>query len=158
MIYQFTNELITDGLTVNLIKLFTLLSTEVQDAKTPDISTYKNEERKTIAECLFYVYYQTTATPEDAISVLKLLMECSTSLKQKKKESEIPVDTDVFQICYTLMITLLCLLDVTHELVVPKTGDPSSNPLLNDSAFINTFNTEITKQWELGIPLMCGHF
>ena len=36
---------------------------------------------KVIAECIFYIYYQTTITPDEAERVLQLLKEFSRSAK-----------------------------------------------------------------------------
>jgi hypothetical protein len=63
-----------------------------QQERTNIVSTllpYKNEERKMLAECLFYIYYQTvipgacafasqSAEGDEAVEVLRLLFACTT--------------------------------------------------------------------------------
>jgi hypothetical protein len=113
---------------------------------------------------LFYIFYQTVASPEDAMEMLKLLQETSSFLKQKKKE-EAFTDGDHFQvralktrlmlkIAYTVMLTLMCVLDVSHELVIPKTGEASHNLLLDNATFVQNFHQEVTRSWEARMFLL----
>jgi hypothetical protein len=90
------------------------------------VSSY-NDERKILAQCLFFICYQVIIAPEDSLNILKLLQEICVAMKSKKKEKETEVLTDSEGgiTAFTLYITIICFLDTSHELYVPSTGDHS---------------------------------
>ena len=51
-------------------------------AESPvQLRTYYSTEMKAIAECIFYIYYQTTITADEADKVLQLVKEFSKAVK-----------------------------------------------------------------------------
>lgn len=71
----------------------------MKESKSRDILNNKQDERKILAECLFYIYYQTVANPDDLSAILALLSECSAMAKSFKLESgAMSEDADSFYV------------------------------------------------------------
>lgn len=147
LISTFTNELIAEGLSLNIIKLIGKLTDEVEkmsgQEKMPlSIVNDKQEERKKLAECLFYIYYQTVIPGDEAMKIIELLSKCG-STKTLLRDPSASYNVN-FQVLYILTLTVCCFLDITHELISPKTGEASHNKLMDDPKFIEEFDKQIT--------------
>ena len=69
----------------------------VNNSRVKEILLFRNNERKLLAECLFYIYYQTTVPSQEATKIVNLLRESSTREIQPGN-SIAALDEDSFQV------------------------------------------------------------
>lgn len=107
LIFQFTNELIFEGVSKNIFKILEKLYKETESSTVSDqqsfIMAYKNEEKKLLSQCLFFIYYQTTIEEEDALMILQLFFQYSQLFTNKTKKLENTIYSELFQVNFFIL-------------------------------------------------------
>lgn len=93
-----------------------------------------------LAECLFFIAYQTVTTTEQVLLLLEQCQQCGDLLG-----SEAAAPSAV----YTLVATFACQCDRKHSLIDASTGASrtrANEALLNDQKFVNDVKNKLTQQ------------
>lgn len=163
LIAQFTTELLDGGLFIRLLDtIASYLSVEEKEiassgpartgAAPPPAAVsnaqwdHQRTERHMVAEIIFTICYTTVISDVQAIALLKLLQQ--VALRCSSAGGDVMQSHGLYHTCFTLLASLIVVLDVCNEHeVLDIRGDKTRPALIHDTQFILNFHALIQSKW-----------
>jgi len=144
IIAETRNSLLTRGLVKNIYKT---LDADKFRLDYPSLPPRHQElcaiERVLLAETLFCIFYQSTASPADYEAVFKLYRD-SLPLPSQLKTASQSIKTRLVQVNDTLLLTLFTMLSAEEHVFDVASRDNKSQPVATDMMVLRSVNQKVS--------------